>query len=415
MNRKRVVVTGLGTVSPVGTGTDKFFHSLSIGKSGITRISHFDPSAFNSQIAGSITDFPADQFFSSKESRNLAKFVQYAIVSSQEAMNQAGIDPETINQERFGVLIGSGIGSIETIEEEHVKYLDKGPGRISPHFIPKIIINEAAGHVSIRFKAKGPATCVATACATGTNAIGDAARLIQYGDADIMIAGGTESATSVLAVGGFCALKALSTRSNDHPEKACRPFDANRDGFVMAEGAGVAILESLEHAQSRGATILAEIAGYGRTSDAYHITAPEENGTGAYRAMILALEDAGLLPQDISYINAHGTSTKLNDKTETLAIKRAFGDFAYKIPVSSTKSMTGHLLGAAGGVEFNACVCAILHGIIPPTINYETPDPECDLDYVPNISRQVNVTNAMSNSLGFGGHNASIIVKKFNP
>lgn len=397
----------------MGTGTEKFFQSLIQGKSGISRITQFDPAAFNSQIAGTVTDFKAEDYFSTKEARNLAKFVQYAVVASDEAFRQAGLDSEKFDQERFGVLIGSGIGSIETIEEEHVKYLEKGPSRLSPHFIPKIIINEAAGHVSIRLKARGPATCIATACATGTNAIGDAMRFIQYGDADIMIAGGTESATSVLAVGGFCALKALSTHFNDSPERACRPFDLNRDGFIMAEGAGVAILESLEHAQARGARILAEVAGYGRTSDAFHITAPEENGEGAARAMRLALCDAGLNPEDISYINAHGTSTRLNDKTETLAVKSVFGPHAYKVPMSSTKSMTGHLLGAAGGIEFNACVCAILQDKIPPTINYETPDPECDLDYVPNTARELVVNNAMSNSLGFGGHNATIIVKKF--
>ncbi|MCA9408824.1 MAG: beta-ketoacyl-ACP synthase II, partial [Candidatus Omnitrophica bacterium] len=318
----------------------------------------------------------------------------------------------SIDLDRFGILIGSGIGSIETLEAEHQKFIERGPSRISPHFIPKIIINEAAGQVSIRLGARGPATCVATACSTATNAIGDAYRFIQYGDADLMIAGGTESATSVLGVGGFCALKALS-KCNDAPEKASRPFDLNRDGFVMAEGAGVVLLESLEHAKKRGATILGEMIGYGRTSDAYHITAPESSGAGAAKAMELAMKDAQLKPQDISYINAHGTSTHLNDKVETLAIKNVFGEAAKKIPVSSIKSMTGHLLGAAGGVEFAACIYAIRESLIPPTINYETPDPDCDLDYVPNTTRKANLTCAMSNSLGFGGHNASIIVKKF--
>ncbi|HQP10701.1 MAG TPA: beta-ketoacyl-ACP synthase II [Candidatus Omnitrophota bacterium] len=328
-------------------------------------------------------------------------------------LQHAKLDLKNIDLHRFGILIGSGIGSIETLEHEYQKYLEKGPSKISPHFIPKIIINEAAGQVSIRTGARGPSTCITTACSTATNAIGDAFRFIQYGDADIMIAGGTESATTVLGIGGFCALKAL-TKNNDHPEKASRPFDLNRDGFIMAEGAGVAVLESLEHAKMRHAPILAEMVGYGRTSDAYHITAPESTGAGAAKAMELAIHDAGFAPKDISYINAHGTSTKLNDMVETLAIKTVFKDLAKKIPVSSTKSMTGHLLGAAGGVEFAACVCAIQENIVPPTMNYETFDPDCDLDYVPNAARKIQVTAAMSNSLGFGGHNASIIVKKFH-
>ena len=290
--------------------------------------------------------------------------------------------------------------------------MHKGPSKISPHFIPKIIINEAAGQVSINTGARGPSTCVTTACSTATNAIGDAFRFIQYGDADVIIAGGTESATSILGVGGFCALKAL-TKHNDEPTKASRPFDLNRDGFVMAEGAGVAILESLEHAKKRGAPILAEIVGYGRTSDAFHITAPDSTGAGAAKAMELAIKDAGLTPKDISYINAHGTSTKLNDKVETIAIKKIFGEWAKKVPVSSTKSMTGHLLGAAGGVELAACVFALLNDLMPPTINLETPDPDCDIDYTPNRARRGKLTSAMSNSLGFGGHNASIVIKKF--
>ncbi len=412
MAKHRVVVTGLGVISPVGTGVEKFWKSLIEGKSGIRLITAFDATQFDARIAGEVTDYDPLQFFSTKEARNLARFVQFASVASREAIQNAKLDVKTIDPDRFGILIGSGIGSIETIEHEYKKYLEKGPSRISPHFIPKIIINEAAGQVSIDTGAKGPATCIATACSTATNAIGDAFRFIQYGDADIMIAGGTESATTELGVGGFCALKALSTR-NDAPEKASRPFDLNRDGFVMAEGAGVVILESLEHAKKRGAPILAEMVGYGRTSDAFHITAPEASGGGAAKAMELAIKDAGLKPEDISYINAHGTSTELNDKVETLAIKTVFKDFAKKVPISSTKSMTGHLLGAAGGVEFAASVLAIRDGIIPPTINQETPDPNCDLDYVPNKARKANVVTAMSNSLGFGGHNASIIVKKF--
>lgn len=402
----------MGVVSPVGTGVPKYWKSLCEGKSGVRRITTFDPSAFDSQIAGEASDFDSLDHFNSKEARILAKFVQFAIVASDEAVKQARLDLQKLDLDRIGVLIGSGIGSIETIEEEHTKYLEKGPSRITPHFIPKIIINEAAGHVSIRTGARGPATCVATACSTATNAIGDAMRFIQYGDADVMIAGGTESATTPLGVGGFCALKALSKR-NDAPEKASRPFELHRDGFVMGEGAGVVIVEELNHAKRRGAKILAELVGYGRTSDAFHITAPESSGAGATKAMELALRDAKLQPKDITYINAHGTSTYLNDKVETMAIKKVFGEYAKKVPVSSTKSMTGHLLGAAGGVELIACIGAILDQIVPPTINYETPDPECDLDYVPNTARKVHVDACMSNSLGFGGHNATVVVKKF--
>ena len=412
IQKRRVVVTGLGVISPVGSGVEKFWKSLINGKSGIRPISHFDPSQFDCQIAGDVIDFNPLDHFSTKEARHLAKFVQFAVVASNEAIRNADLDLKNTNLDRMGVLIGSGIGSIETIQEEFKKYLEKGPSRITPFFIPKIIINEASGQVSINTGARGPNTCVATACATATNALGDAARFIQYGDADVMIAGGTESATTILGLGGFCALKAL-TKHNHEPEKASRPFDLNRDGFVMAEGAGVAVLESLEHAKARGAKILAELIGYGRTSDAFHITAPESTGAGAAKAMELAIQDAALRPQDISYINAHGTSTELNDKVETLAIKRVLGDFAKKIPVISTKSMTGHLLGASGGVEFAASVLAIRDNIIPPTINYETPDPACDLDYVPNVARKISVTTVMSNSLGFGGHNAIVIVKKF--
>jgi 3-oxoacyl-[acyl-carrier-protein] synthase II len=412
MERKRVVVTGLGVVSPVGSTVETFWKSLLEGKSGVRRITRFDPSAFDCQIAADVVDFDPLEYFSTKEARHLASFIQFAVVASNQAIAQSKIDLKNINLDRMGVLIGSGIGSLQTIEEEHNKYLEKGPGRISPFLIPKLIVNEAAGQVSIVTGARGPVTCVATACATSTNAIGDAMRLIQYGETDVMLAGGTESANTVMGVGGFCALKALSKR-NDAPEKACRPFDLNRDGFIMGEGAGVILLESLEHAQSRGAHILAELVGYGRTSDAYHATAPDESGVGAARAMQLAIDDAGMTPANISYINAHGTSTKLNDKVETLAIKTVLKDLAKKVPVSSTKSMTGHLLGAAGGIEAIASILAIRDSIIPPTINYETPDPDCDLDYVPNTARKASLTVVMSNSLGFGGHNASIIVKRF--
>lgn len=412
MERKRVVVTGLGVLSPVGSTTEEFWKSLIAGKSGIGPITHFDATHFDCRIAGEIRDYNPLNHFSTKEARNLARFVQFAAVTSDQAVAHAKLDLKNVDLDRVGILIGSGIGSIETLESEFKKYLEKGPKKITPHFIPKIIINEAAGQVSIRTGARGPATCIATACSTATNAIGDAMRFIQYGDADVMIAGGTESATTIMGVGGFCALKAL-TKRNDEPERASRPFELNRDGFIMAEGAGIAILESLEHAKQRGAPILAEVSGYGRTSDAFHVTAPDPTGNGAARAMEYAIKDAGLTPKDISYINAHGTSTTLNDKVETLAIKTVFKEHASHVPVSSTKSMTGHLLGAAGGVEFAACVYAIQNNIVPPTINYETPDPDCDLDYVPNTAREITVTSAMSNSLGFGGHNASIIVKKF--
>jgi len=412
MQKRRVVVTGLGVISPVGTGLEKFWKSLVEGKSGIHRITRFDASKFDCQICGDVTDFNPLDHFSTKDARHLATFVQFAVVATNEALRQAKLDLKSVDLDRVGVLIGSGIGSIDTIEEEFKKYLEKGPKKLSPFFIPRIIINEAAGQVSIVTGARGPNTCVATACATANNAIGDAFRFIQCGDADVMIAGGTESATSPMGLGGFCALKALSKR-NDEPEKASRPFELNRDGFVMAEGAGIVILESLEHAKTRGAHILAEMGGYGRTSDAYHITAPDSTGRGAAKAMEGAIKDAGLTPKDISYINAHGTSTELNDLVETLAIKQVFGEDAKKIPVSSTKSMTGHLLGAAGGIEFAASILTIRDNIIPPTINYETPDPKCDLDYVPNKARRSKVDIVMSNSLGFGGHNACVVVKRY--
>ncbi len=412
MQKRRVVITGMGVISPVGTGSAKFWKSLVEGKSGIRPITSFDAKDFECQIAGDVIDFDPLTHFNTKDARHLANFVKFAVVATREAIANAKLDLQKTDLDRVGVLIGSGIGSLRTLQVEYEKFLERGPSKISPFFIPKLIINEASGQVSIDTGARGPATCVATACATATNAIGDAMRFIQYGDADVIFAGGSESATTVLGVGGFCALKAL-TKRNHEPERASRPFEMNRDGFVMAEGAGVVVLEVLEHAKKRGAPILAELCGYGRTSDAYHVTAPESTGAGAAKAMALAIKDAGMTPKDISYINAHGTSTKLNDKVETMAIKTVFGDIAKKVPVSSTKSMTGHLLGAAGGVELAACVWALKDDIIPPTINYETPDPECDLDYVPNTARKLKVQTAMSNSLGFGGHNASIIVKKF--
>ncbi|MBM3243665.1 MAG: beta-ketoacyl-ACP synthase II, partial [Candidatus Omnitrophica bacterium] len=347
-----------------------------------------------------------------KEARRTAKFVQYAVAASKQAIDSSGLDLNKEDKNRIGVLIGSGIGSLYTIEEEHKVMLNKGPSRMSPFLIPMLIVNEASGFVGITFGLKGPNFCIATACASGSHAIGDAFRILERGDADVMITGGTESCVVPTAVGGFCALKALSKR-NDEPHRASRPFDAERDGFIMAEGCGLVVMETLGHAQKRGAQIIAEIVGFGMTCDAYHITAPDPDGEGAARAMSMALTDARMNPEDVDYINAHGTSTKLNDKIETLSIKMTFGTHARKVKVSSTKSVTGHLLGAAGGVEFLACCLAMRDQVVPPTINYDYPDPDCDLDYVPNIARNIKVEACMSNSLGFGGHNASLIVKKF--
>ncbi len=413
MQKKRIVITGMGVVSPVGIGVEKFWKSLLAGQSGIRAVTHFDVTGFDSRINGDVIDYDPLAHFNSKDARNLSHFIQFAVVAANEALAQAKLDIRQTDTSRAAVVIGSGIGSIVSAEEEYEKLIAKGPGRISPFFITRMIINEAAGQVSINSGATGPCFAIATACATANNCIGEAMRMIQHGEVDVAIAGGTESATSKLGLGGFCSLKALSKQHNDNPAKASRPFDLNRDGFVMGEGAGVVILESLEHAKARGATIYAELAGYGRTADAYHITAPHTEGLGAIRAMDLAIKDAGLKPTDISYINAHGTSTNLNDKIETLAIKKVFGDHAKKVPISSTKSMTGHLLGAAGGIELVACIMSIRDNMVHPTINYETPDPDCDLDYVPNTARKVNVDVALSNSLGFGGHNATLIVKRF--
>lgn len=409
---ERVVVTGLGSVSPLGNDVKTLWEGLISGKSGIARTTTFDVSLFDSQISGEVKGFDPLKYFSAKEVKRVDKFVHYAVASAKEAFGDSGIDLSAINPSRAGILIGSGIGSLHIIEEQHKVYLAKGPSKLSPFLIPMLIVNEAAGHVSIDLGLKGPNSCVATACASGSHAIGDAFKIIQRGDADIMVAGGTESAISPLGVGGFCALKALSRRNNE-PERASRPFERDRDGFVMAEGAGIVVLESLSSALKRNAKIYAEICGYGMSGDAYHITAPDPSADGALRAMAVSLKDAKLQPKDVSYVNAHGTSTLLNDRIETLAIKKLFTEYAKKVAVSSTKSMTGHLLGAAGGIEFVACVLAIKNSIIPPTINYENPDPECDLDYVPNQARAVKVEVAMSNSLGFGGHNATLVVKKF--
>lgn len=413
MEEKRVVVTGLGVISPLGNFVPEFWDGLKNSKSGIAKIASFDVSLFESRIAGEVKNFKPELYgITTKDTKRMEPFSQFAVASAKQAIEDAGLDLAKEDRTRMGVIIGSGIGSLHVMEREHNIYLAKGPSRMSPFLIPMLIVNEAAGQVGIAFGLKGPNSCVATACATGSHAIGDAFKVIERGDADVMVCGGTESAITPLGLGGFCALRALSTR-NDEPQKASRPFERDRNGFVMAEGCGVVVLESLEHAKKRNARIYAEMCGYGMSCDAYHMTAPDPTGDGAARAMKEALKDAQLNAEDVDYINAHGTSTKLNDKIETLAIKLALGAHAKKVMVSSTKSMTGHLLGAAGGVEFIVCALAIKDGIVPPTINYEHPDPDCDLDYVPNAARKADVDVCMSNSLGFGGHNATLVVKRF--
>jgi len=409
--RRRVVVTGLGAITPVGLGVEEAWKNLIAGRSGIGPITKFDASGYSSRVAGEVKGFHPEDFMPKKLVSRVDTFIQYAIAASREAIEDAKL-PEKLG-ERAGVIIGVGMGGTGTVEKYALVLKERGWRRITPFFIPMIIPNMASGQIAILFGAKGPNTAVCTACAAGTHAIGESYRLIRDGYADIMIAGGTEGLITPLTVAGFAIIKALSTKFNDTPEKASRPFDAKRDGFVIAEGSGVLILEELEHAKARGAKIYAEIIGYGLNGDAYHMTAPTPDGEGPARCMELALKDAGIVPEDIDYINAHGTSTPLNDAAETKAIKRVFGARAREIPVSSTKSMTGHLLGGAGGVEAVFTVKTIVEGIIPPTINYEEPDPECDLDYVPNVARQAKVRVAMSNSFGFGGTNAVIIFKAF--
>jgi len=409
---KRVVVTGIGVVSPVGTGVDSFWDGLIQGKNGIRRITAFDATGYNSQVAGEVPDFDPLKYMDRKESRRLVRFIQFAIAASKMALDDAGFSINEQNAGNVGILIGSGIGGIGFFEQQVRNLYEKGPDKVSPFSVPWMITNMAAGMVAIVTGAKGPNSCVTTACATGTHSIGDAFKIVQRGDADAMLAGGSEASITPMGVASFCAAKALSTR-NDNPEKASRPFDKERDGFVMGEGSGIVLLETLEHARKRNAKIYAEVTGYGMSGDAYHITAPAPGGEGAARAIERALKDSKIKPEDIQYINAHGTSTVLNDKFETMAIKRVFGDNARKVAVSSTKSMVGHLLGAAGAVEFAAITLAVQRNIIPPTINYEIPDPDCDLDYTPNKARKLDVTHALSNSFGFGGHNATLIVKKF--
>jgi 3-oxoacyl-[acyl-carrier-protein] synthase II len=408
----RVVVTGVGALTPLGNSAEEFWTALTEGRSGIGPISKFDASGFPTTIAGEVRNFDPLRYVDKKEARRLDPYLQYAIAAAVMAVEDAGFDPARVDSTRFGVLIGSGIGGITTLLEGEETRRTKGTDRVSPFVIPMLIINMASGLVSMRFNAKGPNSSVVTACATGNHAVGDAFRIIQRGDADIMIAGGAEAIIVPLTIAGFCAMKAMSTR-NDEPQKASRPFDAARDGFVCGEGAGLVVLESLAHALGRDARIYGEIVGYGMTADAHHMTAPDPEGDGAVRAMAGALKDAGIATTEVGYINAHGTSTQYNDKFETLAIKRVFGDHARKLAVSSTKSMTGHLLGAAGGIEAVATVLSLHHGVLPPTINYETPDPDCDLDYVPNTARKQDVDVALSNAFGFGGTNATLAFRKY--
>ncbi len=411
MNR-RVVVTGVGLVSALGNDTESTWKSLLEGKSGVGLITRFDASEFSSRIAAEVKELDPLAYLTSKDAKKMDRFILYAIVAADCALRCSGLVVDSENAERVGVYIGSGIGGFETIEREHEKFVREGPRRISPFFIPASIVNLAAGQVSIRIGATGPNSATCTACSAGAHAIGDSYKIIQRGAADAMVAGGSEAAITAMGVGGFAAMRALSTR-NDEPSRASRPFDLLRDGFVVGEGAGLLVLESLESARKRGANILAEIVGYGMSGDAYHITAPPEDGSGAYRVMRAALLDAQLDPSQIDYINAHGTSTPPNDRIETLAIKRLFGEKAHKIAVSSTKSMTGHLLGAAGGLEGGITVLAIRDQIVPPTINLENPDPDCDLDYVPGRPRRAELEYAMSNSFGFGGTNASLVFKRY--
>ena len=412
--KRRVVISVLGPVTPIGTGKEIFWNNLIAGKSGVGIITRFDPTDVDVKIAGEVKDFEYADYMDKKEGKRMDRVTHFAVAAAKLAVEDAKLDLASINQVRAGVCVGSGIGGIETFVEQTTKYVEKGPSKISPFFIPMEIPNMPAGQISIALGFKGPNTAIVTACATGTNCIGDAFRTIQYGDADIMIAGGTEAAISPVAVAGFANMKALST-NNEHPEKASCPFDKKREGFVMGEGAGVVVLEELEHAKARGAHIYAEICGYGMTADAYHITAPDPSGEMPAACMQAAVDDAGLKPEEVDYINAHGTSTHRNDLNETLAAKKVFGEHAYKMAISSNKSMMGHLLGAAGGVEAIATVLTIENSVIPPTINYEDPDLEegLDLDYVPNVARKSEVNVAISNSFGFGGHNATILFKKY--
>ena len=409
---KRVVVTGVGVVSPIGNDADTFWNNIKAGVNGVDRVTLFDASEMKTQIAGEVKNFNITDYVEKKEARKMDRFTQFAVVAASEAVKNSGLDMEKEDPWRVGCITGSGIGGITTFEEQHKNYIEKGPGRVSPFFIPMMRGNIAPCQIAMRFNARGVNENIVTACASSTNALGTAFRHIQYGDNDVIIAGGCEATVAPTAFAGFCNMKAMSV-NNDNPKKASKPFDLNRDGFVLSEGSAFLILEELEHAKARGANIICEMVGYGATDDAYHITSPIPGGEGGAKAMELAIKDAGAEPKDIDYINAHGTSTYYNDLFETQAIKKVFGEDAYKVAVSSTKSMTGHMLGAAGAVEAVVCSYAIKEGYIPATINYETPDPECDLDIVPNEGRNQEVNYAMSNSLGFGGHNATIVFKKY--
>ncbi len=411
--KRRVVVTGLGVISPLGNEVEKFWSAIISGKNGVSPITQLDSAAFTSRIAGEVHDFDPSEYITGKNLRRMERFTQFAVCAAQKAWKDSGLNIEEIDEHRAGVIIGSGIGALRLVENQVTVYQEKGVRRITPFLIPLMIVNIAPGQVAIALGLKGPNHCVVTACASGSHSLGDALRVIQYGDADIMVSGGTESCITNLGLGGFCSLKALSTR-NDDPAHASRPFDRDRDGFIMGEGAGILVLEEYQHAKKRGANIYAEFVGYGASCDAYHQTAPDPEGEGAYYSMKKALDDAGVNTDDLSYINAHGTSTQLNDKMETKAIKRLLGKDAFNMPISSIKSMIGHLLGAAGGVEAIVAVLAIRDGVIPPTTNYEHPDPECDLDYVPNEARKAKLNLILSNSLGFGGHNASLLFKKLD-
>jgi len=412
MDKRRVVMTGMGAVTPVGNTAEEFWAALIEGRSGIGPITRFDSSDYPTRIAGEVKGFDPLKYIDKKEERKFDRFLKYAVACAVMAVEDAALKTDRVDATRFGVLVGSGIGGIETLLDNYETLRTKGPDRVSPFFVPMIIINMASGLISMRFGAKGPNSSVVTACATGNHAIGEAMKIIERGDADVMIAGGAEAIIVPLTIAGFCQMKAMSTR-NDEPTKASRPFDADRDGFVCGEGGGLVVLESLAHARERDARIYAEVVGYGMTGDAHHMTAPDPDGDGAARAMMAALRDGGIEPSAVGYINAHGTSTPYNDKFETIAIKRVFGEHAKKLAVSSTKSMTGHLLGAAGGIEAIATAFAIHHGVLPPTINYEKPDPDCDLDYVPNQARKQEVEVAISNAFGFGGTNATLALKKF--
>ncbi len=412
--RKRVVITGLGCISPVGNDVATTWNNIRNGISGIDWITHFDASEYKCKIAAEVKGFDGAALFGSREARRMDRFTQFALAAAEQARQDACLEISDSNRDRIGAVVGSGIGGLGTLFEQMQVYAERGPMRVSPFLVPMMLPDSAGGMIAIHLGVRGPNLAVVTACATGTNAVGEAAEIIRRGQAEVMFAGGSEAAIVPIAMAGLNVMTALSTR-NDEPKRASRPFDLHRDGFVMGEGAAILVLESLEHAQQRGARILAEVSGYGSTNDAYHISAPAESGAGAARCMRMALDDAGLGIYDIDYINAHGTSTPLNDKSETAAIKTVFGEQAYQIPVSSTKSMTGHLLGASGALEALICVKALQDGVMPPTINYETPDPECDLDYVPNVARPAHLTHVMSNSFGFGGHNATIILSRFEP